>query len=128
MSSTNSQDGSSKRFDGLDLARAFAVFGMVIVNFKVVMTCVSGPDDMYGYLRFIGSLTLKSDPAWLIAFTGSLEGRAAATFVTLAGGGTALAVICLGLGAARRWPAAWWVKALTVLSSGPCASSPASTR
>jgi len=60
---------------------------MIIVNFKVVMTLVSGPDDMYGYLRFIGAIERPPNPFWLVAFTKALEGRAAATFVTLAGAG-----------------------------------------
>lgn len=63
--------GSSVRVVGYDLARALAVFGMVIVNFKIVMGADSGP----GWL------------AWLV---GLLEGRAAATFVVLAGVGISL--------------------------------------
>ncbi len=90
MSSTHNLDGSSKRLDGLDLARALAVFGMVIVNFKVVMTLFSAPDDMYGYLRFIGMVESKPDPLWLVKFTKLFEGRASATFVTLAGAGIGL--------------------------------------
>jgi len=92
MSSTHNRDGSSKRLDGLDLARALAVFGMVIVNFKVVMTLASGPDDMYGYLRFIGMEMFRPapDPVWLVTFTKLFEGRASATFVTLAGVGIGL--------------------------------------
>lgn len=90
MSSTRNLDGSSKRLDGLDLARALALFGMVIVNFKVVMTLSSGPDDMYGYLRFIGMIQAAPDPVWLVKFTKLFEGRASATFVTLAGAGIGL--------------------------------------
>ncbi|MGH1376981.1 MAG: DUF418 domain-containing protein [Alphaproteobacteria bacterium] len=59
------------RLDGLDLARYFAFFGMVIVNFKVVMGA-EGSGDL------------------LSLITGSIEGRAAATFVVLAGIGLGL--------------------------------------
>jgi uncharacterized membrane protein YeiB len=57
---------------GYDLARALAIFGMVIVNFKVVM----------------GAET--AGPAWLVWLMGLLDGRAAATFVILAGVGISL--------------------------------------
>ncbi len=61
-----------KRIEGLDFARALAMFGMLIVNFKIIMGAAgNGPD-------------------WLIWFTGLFEGRASATFVTLAGIGVAL--------------------------------------
>ncbi|MDJ0953994.1 MAG: DUF418 domain-containing protein [Acidimicrobiia bacterium] len=62
----------TKRIIGLDIARAFAIVGMVIVNFNVVMS--SG----------------VSEPGWLRFFAVSLEGRAAATFVVLAGIGASL--------------------------------------
>ena len=62
----------STRIPGLDLARAIALFGMVIVNFEISMGA-SG-----------------SGPAWLGALTGALQGRAAATFVVLAGVGASL--------------------------------------
>ncbi len=65
----------STRLVGLDLARFIAFFGMVIVNFKIVM----GAGNDHGVLNFL---------------TGILEGRAAATFVVLAG-------IGLGLSASR---------------------------
>lgn len=62
----------SKRIEGLDFARALAMFGMLIVNFKIIMGAAGrGPD-------------------WLIWFTGLFEGRASATFVALAGIGVAL--------------------------------------
>lgn len=61
-----------KRVIGYDLARALAVFGMVIVNFKIVM----GAE--------------KNGPEWLVDFVGLLDGRAAATFVVLAGAGLSL--------------------------------------
>jgi uncharacterized membrane protein YeiB len=62
----------SKRIEGLDFARALAMFGMLVVNFKIIMGATGrGPD-------------------WLIWFTSLFEGRASATFVTLAGIGVAL--------------------------------------
>lgn len=65
------------RLEGLDIARFLAFVGMVIVNFKTVMSIEQ---------------TGQSD--WLMAFASAFEGRAAATFVVLAGLG-------LGLSAAR---------------------------
>lgn len=62
----------SQRLDGLDLARYLAFVGMVIVNFKIAM----GVEDGSGVLMTISTL---------------LEGRAAATFVVLAGIGLGLA-------------------------------------
>ena len=61
------------RLHGLDLARYLAFVGMVIVNFSVVL----GVDDSPGY---IGSLI------------SSFQGRAAATFVVLAGVGLGLSL------------------------------------
>lgn len=60
--------------EGLDLARYLAFVGMVLVNFKIAMGA-------------------PSDETFLSFFVTSLEGRAAATFVVLAG---------LGLGLSRR--------------------------
>lgn len=60
------------RIIGYDFARAIAILGMIIVNFKLVMA----PND--------------EEPAWLKWLTGLLEGRAAATFVVLAGVGISL--------------------------------------
>ncbi|RLE25383.1 MAG: hypothetical protein DRJ50_03060, partial [Actinobacteria bacterium] len=57
---------------GLDIARAFAVVGMVIVNFKITM----GAED--------------TGPQWLRTFAALFDGRAAATFVVLAGIGASL--------------------------------------
>ncbi|MEX0285567.1 MAG: DUF418 domain-containing protein [Paracoccaceae bacterium] len=68
---------ATTRLEGLDLARYLAFVGMVIVNFKVVM----------------GSMGDGDGPLWVL--TGALEGRAAATFVVLAG-------IGLGLAAGKR--------------------------
>ena len=59
------------RLHGLDLARYFAFVGMVIVNFKIAMGAETGA----GLLQVL---------------TGALEGRAAATFVVLAGVGLGL--------------------------------------
>jgi len=64
------------RLGGLDLARYFAFVGMVIVNFKVAMGVDS---SSYGQTYVLGVLTE------------ALEGRAAATFVVLAGVGLGLA-------------------------------------
>lgn len=61
----------SGRLEGLDLIRGLAVFGMVLVNFKFVM----GADE--------------AGPSWLVRAAGLFDGRAAATFVTLAGIGVA---------------------------------------
>ena len=61
-----------QRIVGYDVARALAIFGMILVNFKLVM----GATD--------------NGPAWLTWLSGLLEGRAAATFVILAGVGIAL--------------------------------------
>lgn len=71
---TNSSRLPQTRLLGLDLARVVASVGVVIVNFKVVM--VSEPVLASG----------------LSLFTGALEGRAAATFVVLAGIGLGLTV------------------------------------
>ena len=70
--STPATTPAPDRIVSSDFARAPAVFGMVIVNFNVVMAY----DD--------------DGPAWLEVFVGALEGRAAATFVILAGVGTSL--------------------------------------
>lgn len=66
---------SLTRIEGYDLARALAIFGMVVVNFKIVMT--------------LGS-EAPPGPEWLQVLTGLLEGRAAALFVVLAGVGLSL--------------------------------------
>ena len=59
-----------KRIIGIDVARAFAVIGMIIVNFKVVF----GGNGQH----------------WVQSFASVFEGKAAATFVVLAGVGLAL--------------------------------------
>ncbi len=60
------------RLLGLDFARALAVFGMVLVNFKIVMGA-SG-----------------NGPAWMVEFASWFDGRASALFVILAGVGMSL--------------------------------------
>ena len=71
LQQSNSQNKKS-RIIGYDFARALAVFGMVIVNYKVVMgASENGPD-------------------WLVWLAGLFDGRAAATFVILAGVGIAM--------------------------------------
>ncbi len=63
---------SQGRLEGLDLARYLAFVGMVIVNFKFAMGAEGGT-------------------GWLSTLTAAVEGRAAATFVVLAGIGLGLA-------------------------------------
>ncbi len=62
----------TKRIDGLDVARAVALFGMMIENFKVVSA--------------LGTTT----PPYLYLLMGSLDGRSAPLFVILAGMGLSL--------------------------------------
>lgn len=57
---------------GFDVARALAIIGMVLVNFKIAMGAAG------------------NGPAWLIWLLGLLDGRAAAAFVILAGVGLSL--------------------------------------
>ncbi|WP_353570656.1 DUF418 domain-containing protein [Candidatus Albibeggiatoa sp. nov. BB20] len=58
-----------QRVIGFDVARTLAIFGMVIVNFKIVMSEQVGGNE------------------WLIRFATLFEGRASALFVILAGVG-----------------------------------------
>ena len=60
----------NKRIIGIDVARALAVIGMIIVNFKIV----------FG----------EHGEGWMKEMSGFLSGKAAATFVVLAGIGMAL--------------------------------------
>lgn len=62
----------TSRITGLDVARAFAVIGMVLVNYKITMGAEQG------------------EPSWLRSLTAAFDGRAAATFVVLAGIGASL--------------------------------------
>lgn len=71
-SAGNPQPTTTSRIIGYDVARSLAVFGMVLVNYRLVM---------------VGS-TLE--PSGLATFVGLFEGRAAALFVILAGVGISL--------------------------------------
>ena len=62
----------ARRLRGLDLARGLALLGMVIVNFELAME------------------STENGPDWLSRLTSSLQGRAAGTFVLLAGIGASL--------------------------------------
>lgn len=64
---------TSNRLEGLDVARYLAFVGMVLVNFKTVLQ--------------VDAL----ESSWATVFAGAFEGRAAATFVVLAGLGLGLA-------------------------------------
>ncbi|MCZ8522639.1 MULTISPECIES: DUF418 domain-containing protein [Paenibacillus] len=63
---------SGERLTGLDLARALAILGMILVNYKLAMAAENG------------------GPSWLVELAGVLEGRASALFVMLAGIGFSL--------------------------------------
>ena len=71
-STTVDEGRRAGRIIGLDIARAFAIIGMVIVNFKIAM----GAEE--------------AGPQWLRTFAAMFDGRAAATFVILAGVGASL--------------------------------------
>jgi uncharacterized membrane protein len=61
-----------RRIAGYDIARSFALLGMVVVHFSLVLA------------------SDRSGPGWLVSILGFLDGRAAATFVILAGVGLTL--------------------------------------
>ena len=63
---------ATARTPGIDVARALAVFGMVVVNYQSKIDAA------------------QSGPGWLVWATERLEGRAAALFVLLAGIGISL--------------------------------------
>lgn len=63
-----------RRLEGLDIARWFAFVGMVIVNFNIVLVATANNQGIYQ------------------TFVEALQGRAAATFVVLAGIGLGLSV------------------------------------
>lgn len=63
---------SKARITALDFARALAIFGMIIVNYKLAMQAE------------------QSEPGWLQSIAGLFEGRASALFVVLAGIGVSL--------------------------------------
>jgi len=71
VDSTQAATRKSTRIVGLDIARAFAIVGMVFVNFKITMGADGGSQ-------------------WLRSFSAMFDGRAAATFVVLAGIGASL--------------------------------------
>src|SRR3954465_2927713 len=64
--------GREGRAAGYDVARSPAVLGMMVVHFSLVLAAD------------------RSGPAWLAEVLGFLDGRAAATFVVLAGVGVTL--------------------------------------
>ncbi|QTA86602.1 DUF418 domain-containing protein [Desulfonema magnum] len=61
-----------ERIAGYDIARGVAIFFMIIINFSCVFSVT------------------ESDPLWLFRIVETFEGRAAATFVILAGVGISL--------------------------------------
>jgi uncharacterized membrane protein YeiB len=67
-----STSAGGERVLGYDVARALAILGMVLVHFSLVLAADRG------------------SPAWLAEVLGFLDGRAAATFVVLAGVGVTL--------------------------------------
>jgi uncharacterized protein len=62
----------SQRLEGLDVSRSLAIFGMMVVHFTLVMTDGMPPER------------------WSDSLLNLLDGRAAATFVILAGMGVTL--------------------------------------
>ncbi|OWK36731.1 DUF418 domain-containing protein [Fimbriiglobus ruber] len=69
---TGSRATPTERIIGYDVARALAILGMVVVHFSLVLAAD------------------RSGPGWLTAVLSLLDGRAAATFVVLAGVGVTL--------------------------------------
>ena len=63
---------ATARLPGVDVARALAVLGMVLVNYKLQM--MASPED----------------PDWLVWLSSLIDGRAATLFVVLAGVGVSL--------------------------------------
>lgn len=72
MSESEITAPAKNRLEGIDFARAIAILGMTVVNFSI----------------HIGNA--EGDPAWLVQLESLFSGRAAATFVFLAGVGVAL--------------------------------------
>lgn len=68
----NASDPSENRIVAYDLARAVALFGMILINFNLFLD------------------TPNPEPAWLLGILKLIEGRAAALFVILAGTGLSL--------------------------------------
>lgn len=87
---------TNQRLDGLDLARFLALGGMMLVNFRLAMHPPKGSP-------------------WLEAFFHFFEGKASATFVSLAGLGLVLATR-----SKHTWEAYGWVtrRALFLLVAG----------
>ncbi len=69
------QTPPNKRIDGLDLARAIAIFGMILVNYVYTM-----------HLGYQGT----GEPTWISWLPALIEGRAAPLFIILAGIGVSL--------------------------------------
>lgn len=63
---------STQRITALDYARAWAIFGMIIVNYKLAMQAEN------------------DGPSWLRELAGLFEGRASSLFIILAGIGVSL--------------------------------------
>jgi uncharacterized protein len=63
---------TNQRIEGLDVARGLSLFGMFVVNYKVIVEAEGNGSD------------------WLIWFTELFQGRASAVFVLLAGIGISL--------------------------------------
>jgi uncharacterized protein len=63
---------TNQRIEGLDVARSLALFGMFVVNYKVIVGAEGNGSE------------------WIIWFTGLFQGRASAVFVLLAGIGISL--------------------------------------
>src|SRR4051794_252752 len=66
------REAAGQRVVGYDVARSLAILGMVVVHFSLVMAADRG------------------GPTWLAGLLGFLDGRAAATFMVLAGVGLTL--------------------------------------
>ncbi|MCH2583028.1 MAG: heparan-alpha-glucosaminide N-acetyltransferase domain-containing protein, partial [Planctomycetes bacterium] len=68
--SKEAAEGGAGRLQAYDVARGLAFLGMVIVNYKILLSGLSpvGPD-------------------WVNSLTGVFTGRAAALFVVVAGAG-----------------------------------------
>jgi len=69
---TQSTPTQSQRIEGLDVSRSLAILGMMVVHFMLVMTDGAPPENWSSFLLNL------------------LDGRAAATFVILAGMGVTL--------------------------------------
>jgi uncharacterized protein len=72
MKEARTGQATTQRVMGFDVARAFAILGMVFVHFALVLA------------------TERGSPDWLTKALGLLDGRAAAAFVILAGVGITL--------------------------------------